>query len=187
MVAMVALVVLSPLILLMAILVKRSSRGPVFHVAERVGKDGRIFPLLKFRTMRMNAAGPGITRQNDPRVTRVGRWLRQYKLDELPQLINVVKGEMSLVGPRPEDPRYVAQYTAEQRKILTIRPGITGVASLQYRNEETLLTGENWEYTYRTVILPDKLRLEFDYLNHRTLSSDIGVLWRTLLILFLRR
>jgi len=109
------------------------------------------------------------------------------KVDELPQLLNVLKGDMSLVGPRPEDARYVARYNDEQRKILSVRPGLTSVASLKYRDEESLLKGDNWEDTYLAVIMPDKLRLEIEYLEHRTFLSDVGIVWRTFRTLLLRR
>ena len=176
---------LSPLFLGIAVLIRVSSPGPVFHRAARVGKDGKIFRLYKFRSMVVNAAkvGPGITCAGDPRVTPLGRWLRRLKLDELPQLINVLCGEMSFVGPRPEDPRYVAQYTAEQQQVLRVRPGITSAASAHYPHEEQLLTGVDWESTYRRIILPAKLQIELDYLRRRTLWSDFLVIGQTLQVL----
>ncbi|MFZ1551113.1 MAG: sugar transferase, partial [Anaerolineae bacterium] len=130
--------------------------------AVRVGQDGRPFRLYKFRSMIVGTdrQGPGITATGDPRITRVGRFLRRAKLDELPQLINVLLGDMSLVGPRPEDPRYVAFYTPEQRRVLSVHPGITSPASLAYRHEEQLLAGEDWETHYRTRVLPAKLALD---------------------------
>ena len=135
---------------------------------------------------------PGITGASDSRITRVGRWLRRLKLDELPQLINVLKGEMSLVlseaeglvGPRPEDPRYVALYTPEQRRVLAVPPGITSPASIRYRSEEQMLTGPDWESQYVNVILPDKLRIELEYLQHRTFFSDLRIILETVLALF---
>jgi len=128
--------------------------------------------------------GPGITAQNDQRVTGVGRFLRATKIDELPQLINVLEGDMSLVGPRPEDPRYVAQYTPEQKRILSVRPGITSAASLTYRHEEEILSGPDWEKEYRTKILPGKLAIDLAYLSHRTFWSDLGLIFRTILSVF---
>ena len=180
------LIILSPLFLVVALLVRLTSPGPALHRARRVGKDGRLFTLYKFRSMREGAAaaGPGITRSGDDRITRVGGWLRRTKLDELPQLINVWKGDMSLVGPRPEDPRYVESYTAEQRRVLSVRPGITSAASVLYRHEEELLQGEDWERTYREKVMPDKLRIELDYLQHRTLGGDLGILLKTGAALF---
>jgi len=177
---------LSPLFLFIAILIKLDSPGPVFYRAVRVGKDGEPFRLYKFRSMVADAAskGPGITHQGDPRVTRVGNWLRRFKLDELPQLINVCKGEMSLVGPRPEDPRYVALYTPEQRAVLTVAPGVTSAASLRFRHEEQLLTGTYWEDTYLQAILPEKLKIDLDYIQRRTFATDLLIIWQTFLALF---
>ena len=182
----VGLLVLSPVLLVVSALVRLTSPGPAFHRAVRVGRAGRLFTLYKFRSMKLGAAaaGPGITRAGDDRVTRVGAWLRKTKLDELPQLINVFKGDMSLVGPRPEDPRYVELYSPEQREVLSVRPGITSAASVQYRHEEELLQGEDWERTYRESIMPDKLRIELDYIRHRTLGRDLGILWKTVGALF---
>ena len=128
--------------------------------------------------------GPGITAQNDPRTTGIGRFLRKTKIDELPQLINVLTGDMSLVGPRPEDPCYVTQYTPKQREILRVRPGITSAASLTYRNEEGMLKGQDWETVYRTQILPAKLEIDLAYLSKRTLSSDLLLIARTIFSLF---
>jgi len=180
------LIVLSPALLLAALLVKVSSPGPVFHRAVRVGKDGQLFQLFKFRTMIAEAAslGPGITLANDKRITRFGAWLRRFKIDELPQLLNILRGEMSIVGPRPEDPRYVALYTPEQREILAVVPGLTSPASMQYRAEEKLLAGTDWETTYVSVILPDKLSRELDYLQHRTFWSDLRIISQTVLAVF---
>lgn len=180
------LVILSPLFALIAVGIKLDSPGPVFYWSQRVGKGGRPFQLYKFRSMVADAdrRGPGITVAGDPRITRVGRFLRRTKLDELPQLINVLKGDMSLVGPRPEDPRYVALYTPEQRRVLAVRPGITSAASLTYRHEEQLLSGGDWETVYRTRVLPDKLAIDLAYLEHRTLASDLKLILRTIVAVF---
>ena len=180
--AALGLLVLSPLLLLIALMIKRDSAGPVFYLGRRVGQHGRLFRLYKFRTMIAAAdrMGPGITRANDERVTRVGRFLRHYKLDELPQLINVLKGEMNLVGPRPEDPRYVSNYSAEQRRLLRARPGITSPASLHFRREESLLKGSNWEQTYVEHILPRKLAMELAYLEERSLWRDLRLILLTI-------
>jgi FlaA1/EpsC-like NDP-sugar epimerase/lipopolysaccharide/colanic/teichoic acid biosynthesis glycosyltransferase len=169
------LLLLAPLFLVIALAVRLSSPGPVFYRAERAGRGGRPFKLYKFRSMVQDAArrGPGITVKGDARVTRVGRVLRRSKLDELPQLLNVLRGEMSLVGPRPEDPRYLAWYTPEQRQILAVRPGITSAASLHYREEDLLLAGDDPETVYRERILPHKLALELAYLRQRSLRSDL--------------
>jgi lipopolysaccharide/colanic/teichoic acid biosynthesis glycosyltransferase len=180
------LIILSPLLAGLGLAVRLTSLGPALYRAQRVGQHGRLFSLYKFRTMVMNAdrLGPGITAASDSRITGLGRWLRRFKLDELPQLINVLKGEMALVGPRPEDPRYVAHFTAEQRQVLTVLPGLTSPASLQYRTEEQSLTGPDWEQTYLTLVLPDKLHIEIDYLHHRTLWSDLIIIWQTILAIF---
>jgi lipopolysaccharide/colanic/teichoic acid biosynthesis glycosyltransferase len=179
------LVVLSPLFLIIAVSIKRDSPGPVFYRARRVGKDGHEFRLYKFRSMVADAdrQGPGITASGDSRVTRVGLMLRRTKLDELPQLINVLRGDMSLVGPRPEDPRYVALYTDEQRQVLAVRPGITSAASLTYRDESTLLAGEDWERHYIQEIMPHKLAIDLDYQARRTLASDLNLIVSTVLAL----
>ena len=176
------LLALSPLLLFLAVLIKLDSPGPVFYRARRVGRGGREFSLYKLRTMvdRADSAGPGITTSGDPRVTRIGRFLRRTKLDELPQLINVVRGEMSLVGPRPEDPRYVALYDRRQKRVLEVRPGLTSPASFHFRAEEELLAGENWEETYIRDIMPRKIEMELEYLSRKTLGSDLGLILKTL-------
>ena len=180
--AALGLVVLAPLLAALAAAVKLGDGGPVFYRARRVGQGGRPFGLYKFRTMVEDAdrQGPGITTAGDRRVTRVGAFLRRTKLDELPQLWNVVRGEMSFVGPRPEDPRYVARYTPEQRRVLAVRPGLTSPASLAFRDEASRLRGDDWERTYVEEVLPEKLALELAYLRHRTLGSDLRLILRTL-------
>jgi lipopolysaccharide/colanic/teichoic acid biosynthesis glycosyltransferase len=180
--ATVGLLILSPLFLVLAFFVKLHDGGPVFHNSTRVGRGGKLFSMHKFRSMVMNAdkIGIGLTMKKDPRVTPIGRTLRKYKLDEMPQLLNVIKGDMSLVGARPEDPRYVAQYTAEQRRILEYRPGITSPASLMYRNEEELLSGENAQQMYVEELLPKKLSVDLEYLDRRTVWSDIMLILRTI-------
>lgn len=185
-VAALALLGLAPLLAVIALAVRAASPGPALHRARRVGMGGRPFTLYKFRSMVAGAAtpGPGITREGDPRITPLGHWLRRLKLDELPQLLNVLRGEMSLVGPRPEDPRYVALYTPEQRRVLSARPGITSPASLRYRHEQSLLSGEDWEEHYRSVVMPHKLSIELDYLSRRTWASDLLIIAQTVLALF---
>jgi lipopolysaccharide/colanic/teichoic acid biosynthesis glycosyltransferase len=180
----IGLAVVSPVMAIVAILVKLDSAGPVFHVAERVGEGGRIFRLYKFRTMTVGSdrSGPAITTSDDARITRVGRILRRTKLDELPQLLNVLNGDMSLVGPRPESPQYVRLYTAAQREVLKVRPGITGAASLVYRNEAAMLSGADWEQQYVNEIMPHKIAIELDYLARRTLVRDLELMLRTLLV-----
>ena len=130
-----ALLLLLPVMLAAALAVLLTDGRPVLYRAERVGRDGRPFHLLKFRTMTAGAAGPAVTGSADPRITQVGRLLRRTKLDELPQLVNVLRGEMNLVGPRPEDPRFVALYSSQQREVLSVRPGITSPAAVRYRHE----------------------------------------------------
>ena len=174
------LVLLSPLLLLIAAAVKLTSRGPALYRGRRVGRHGRPFDVYKFRSMRLASAGASITRAGDPRVTPLGRFLRRYKLDELPQLLNVLKGEMSFVGPRPEDPRYVAMYDERQRHVLDLRPGITSPASLAYRSEEAQLVGEDWETLYVGKIMPAKLEIDLEYVAHAGLVTDLRLILRTI-------
>ncbi len=176
------LLLLAPLLLVVGAAVKWHDGGPVIYRGTRVGKNGRLFNEYKFRSMRTGADACGIrlTHSNDDRITAVGRYLRERKLDELPQLFNVLKGDMSLVGPRPEDPRYVAHYTSEQRQVLQWRPGITSPASLRYRDEERLLHGEDWEQRYTREILPHKLAIELDYLTRRNIWTDVSIIFQTL-------
>jgi lipopolysaccharide/colanic/teichoic acid biosynthesis glycosyltransferase len=180
------LILLSPPFFLVTLLIKFTSPGPVFYHGLRVGKDGVPFCLYKFRSMVIDAdrLGPAITAEGDGRITFVGRLLRRTKIDELPQLINVLKGEMSLVGPRPEDPRYVALYTPKQKEILKYRPGITSAASLAYRREEERLVGPDWEKAYCTEVLPAKLAIDLAYFSKRTLISDMGLILRTIFSMF---
>jgi lipopolysaccharide/colanic/teichoic acid biosynthesis glycosyltransferase len=181
--ASLGLVVLSPLFLVVAIMIKLGSPGPVFFRQERVGRGGVPFRMHKFRSMRPDAEKHGglLTVGADPRITRVGAFLRATKLDELPQLIDVVKGDMALVGPRPEVPRYVAHYTPEQRRVLDVRPGITDPASIRYRDEsEVLAKAADPERTYVEEVMPHKLAINLEYQARRTLASDIGVIFATL-------
>ena len=176
------LLILSPLLLILSIAVKAYDRGPVFYRGKRMGTEGRVFDLFKFRTMVVDAdkVGGGVTVARDARITPVGELLRKYKLDELPQLFNVVSGDMSLVGPRPEDPRITAHYTSKQIAVLKLKPGITSPASLQFRDEESLLTGPDWETSYFRDILPKKLDIEMAYFPHRTLLSDFKIIMGTI-------
>jgi lipopolysaccharide/colanic/teichoic acid biosynthesis glycosyltransferase len=176
--------VAAPLVAVLALVVRATSPGPALFVQERVGKDGRVFGLFKLRTMVADAPARGgaLTAPGDPRVTRVGAWLRRWKLDELPQLANVVRGDMSLVGPRPEVPRYVAGYSPRERAVLRVRPGITDPASLAYADEAAMLARfEDYERAYVEAVLPAKLALSLAYLERRTLGSDLGVLLRTVI------
>jgi len=180
----IGLLLLSPLLLAVAVWVKLDSPGPVMFRQERVGRFGAIFRIHKFRTMRVDAPrlGPQITIGDDARITRSGRWLRASKVDELPQLWDVLRGAMSLVGPRPEVPRYVALYPAELRElVLSVRPGITDPASLSFRNESELLArAEDPEREYVEVVMPMKLRLAADYVRNASLGGDIRLILATL-------
>jgi lipopolysaccharide/colanic/teichoic acid biosynthesis glycosyltransferase len=186
-VSILALLLLSPLLLVLALWIKLDSQGPVLYRGKRVGKDGQPFLMNKFRTMVEGAErrGPAVTYRDDPRITRAGRFLRQTKLDELPQLLNVVKGEMSLVGPRPEDPSYVALYTQEQRQVLSVKPGITGPTQLEYRDEASLLQGDSVDEEYVTRLMPEKLKLDLEYVRTRSLLLDLKILWRTVTTLLI--
>ena len=179
--AALGLVVLSPLLAAIALLVRLDSPGPSLYRGRRVGRNGRTFKILKFRTMTMPSgeASP-ITAADDPRITRLGRRLRRHKLDELPQLLNVLKGDMSLVGPRPEDPEFVAGYTEEQRRVLEIRPGITGPAAIAYRDEEALLEGGHARQRYVADILPRKLTLDLGYVDGHSFFGDVALIARTI-------
>ena len=181
-VASAALVLSAPLLILCAVAVKLDSQGPVLFRQTRIGLRGRPFTILKLRSMIADRphARLKITAQGDARVTRVGRLLRSLKLDELPQLVNVLRGEMSLVGPRPEIAEYVATYSLEQSRVLDVRPGITGPSSLHYIDEEELLAGEREpEQFYRQHLLPRKLELDLAYCAKATLIKNIRILIRT--------
>ena len=180
-IALIGLTVTSPIIAASAIAVKIDSGGPAFFSGPRVGRNGAVFHMHKLRTMRAGAdkTGPAVTAGDDPRVTRVGRFLRRTKIDELPQLWNVVRGEMSLVGPRPEHPDYVARYTPEQRRLLAFRPGITGPAALAFIDEERILSGGGGEARYVDDVMPRKLALELGYVERATFGSDVAILFRT--------
>lgn len=180
-VSLISLIILSPLFLIIAVAIKLDSRGPVFYRGERLGKDAVPFRIFKFRTMVVDASlrGGRLTHRDDPRVTRVGRFLRRTKLDEVPQFIDVLRGEMSMVGPRPEDPRYLPHYSMRQRKVLSVRPGITSIASIRYRREEEILSPADWEKVYVESILPAKLDIELKYLSSRSFGQDLLILLAT--------
>lgn len=180
--AIIGLVILSPLLVMIGIAIRITSPGPVLYRAIRVGQYGNLFQLYKFRSMYVGAdrIGPGITHGNDNRITPIGKFLRESKLDELPQLFNVLIGDISLVGPRPEDPHYVTLYTEEQRQVLTVRPGITSLASIMYRAESELLQGDNWEEIYIQSIMPNKLTLDLEYVINHNLWLDISILLATM-------
>ncbi|TMD96703.1 MAG: sugar transferase [Chloroflexi bacterium] len=181
------LAVLSPVIAYTAIRIKADDGGPVFYRAQRVGKDGEMFSMYKFRTMVVNAdriGGPS-TAADDPRLTRMGHTIRRYKLDEIPQLINVLRGEMSLVGPRPQVKQYVDAYTPEERLLLSVKPGITDWASIRYRNEGEILKGsDDPERTYMEKIHPGKIRLGLEYVRRQSVWTDVKILAQTAKALF---
>jgi lipopolysaccharide/colanic/teichoic acid biosynthesis glycosyltransferase len=175
------LAALSPVCCGIALAIRCDSRGPILHRAIRMGRHGRPFTLYKFRTMVPGAAavGPRITAASDTRVTRVGRFLRKTKLDELPQLWNVVRGDMSLVGPRPEDPRFLPYYQAEHQLVLSVRPGITGPSQLAFFNEEELLSPADPEGSYVRDVLPRKLDIDLQYAREHRLGQNVSILMRT--------
>lgn len=175
----IGLIVLSPIFAILAIWIKVDSRGPVFYRQTRVGRDNKDFKLFKFRSMRPDSDKLGLITVggHDPRVTRSGYYIRKYKLDEFPQLINVFKGDMSLVGPRPEVRKYVDMYTAEQMGVLLVRPGITSLASIRYRNEnEILAMAEDPDKCYIEQIMPDKLAIDLEYVEKANLWTDFKMI-----------
>lgn len=173
-----------PILLGIAWVIRRGNNGPVFYRGERVGLHGKIFRIFKFRTMVVNAdniGGPS-TADDDPRITHIGKYLRKYKLDELPQLINVLKGDMSIVGPRPEVKHYVDMYTEEEKEILTVRPGITDWASIWNSDEGAVLAGSpDPEKTYMEKIRPEKIRLQLKYVREQSFWIDLKIIFQTLL------
>lgn len=176
------LLVLSPLFLILAVWIKLDSPGPVFYRQVRVGRGNKDFRLFKFRSMRVGSDKKGLITVggHDPRVTRSGYWIRKYKLDELPQLINVFIGDMSLVGPRPEVRKYVDLYTPEQLHVLDVRPGITDMASIRYRNENELLEqAADPEQYYRDVVMQDKLRINLEYIADHSFIKDLKIIFMT--------
>lgn len=185
--SLLGLIILSPFILVLAILIKEEDGGSVFYRGVRVGRHGKPFRIFKFRTMVVDAeniGGPS-TADDDPRITKIGKFLRKYKLDELPQLINVLKGEMSFVGPRPEVPHYVNMFTEEEKAILSVRPGITDWASIWNPDEGAILAGSpDPEKTYLEKIRPEKIRLQLKYVKERSFWIDLRIIFQTLLKVF---
>ena len=180
--AALGLIVVSPILAAIAIAIKTGSKGPLLYKGRRVGLDGVPFEMLKFRTMVVDAdkIGGSSTPEDDPRVTPIGKKLRRYKLDELPQLLNVLKGDMSFVGPRPQVQWAVDLYTPEEREILRVRPGITDEASLKFSNEAEILKGStDPDKDYIEKIHPEKMRLSLDYVRHRSFSGDLSIIART--------
>jgi len=176
------LIILSPLLILISLIIKITSRGPVLFFQTRVGKDGNDFVLVKFRSMIVNHnLRSTVTTRGDSRITKVGAILRKYKLDELPELWNVLKGEMSLVGPRPDVRGYADKLIGRDRDILKMRPGITGIASLKYANEEEILDKQSDPQTYNDeIIFPDKIKLNLDYYENQSLWLDIKIIFATI-------
>lgn len=177
-------IILSPIFIIVSIAIKIDSKGSILFLQKRVGRYGKEFNIYKFRTMVTDAErlGKQITVGKDNRITRVGAFLRKFKIDELPQLFNVLKGDMSLVGPRPEVPKYVDLYTDEQRKVLDVRPGITDMASLRYKDENDILGKvENPEEYYINVIMKDKLRLNLEYIEKSNVFFDIYLIVKTVI------
>jgi lipopolysaccharide/colanic/teichoic acid biosynthesis glycosyltransferase len=187
-VCLIVILISLPFFLIIAFFIKIDSSGPIFFRQLRVGRNNKLFHIIKFRTMieDKNRNGPLITIGDDPRITKVGKYLRKYKIDEFPQLLNVVFGEMSLVGPRPEVPKYVMYYPSELRKkILSVRPGITDPSSIFFRNENELLQNiANPELFYIENIIPKKLTLYEKYIDDKTFLGDVMIIFRTILVIF---
>ena len=177
------IIILLPLFIIICLIIKADSQGGCFFIQERIGKDGKPFGILKFRTMRSGADSDGLLTigTHDKRITRVGSFLRKTKIDELPQLWNVLKGEMSIVGPRPEVEKYVLLYTEEQRRVLSVRPGITDYASIEYVNENEILSKTNDpDRVYIEEVMPHKIKLSMRYLEHYTVSEYLKIIFLTL-------
>ncbi|ABF42300.1 sugar transferase [Candidatus Koribacter versatilis Ellin345] len=183
--AAIGLILAAPVMFLAALAVRFDTPGPILFRQKRIGKDFRTFELLKFRSMRVANAGSQVTFGEDLRITSSGRWLRKVKFDELPQLWNVLRGDMSFVGPRPEVPQYVELYRDRYEKLLGVRPGITDRASIKYRSESAILGSvDDPENYYRTVILPDKIAMGEEYVERHSVVGDIGIILQTVLVVF---
>ncbi|PHO12984.1 sugar transferase [Malaciobacter marinus] len=179
-------VLLLPFVVIIIIWIKVSSKGPLFYIQKRVGKDFNEFNLYKFRSMIIDAEkkGPSVTSGDDPRITKVGKFIRNTKIDELPQLINVLKGDMSLVGPRPEVMKFVKEKKEEYKKVLSVRPGITDNAAIEYRDEETIMKQyENKEKAYLEIVLPQKIKLYYFYIDNISFVNDVKLILKTLKII----
>jgi lipopolysaccharide/colanic/teichoic acid biosynthesis glycosyltransferase len=179
----IGILLLLPFFLVISLLIILDSSGGIFYKQKRVGKNDKDFYLLKFRSMRTDADKKGLLTVGgrDPRITRIGYYLRNYKIDELPQLLNVLKGDMSLVGPRPEVRKYVSLYNNEQKKVLSVKPGITDYASIEYSNENEILgEAENPEQVYIDEIMPAKLQLNLKYIAEKSLATDFKIIFQTL-------
>ncbi len=184
--AFIGLLLLSPILLVIALWIKFSSKGPLFYTQKRVGKDFKEFDIYKFRSMVVNAdkIGPSVTSSDDFRITEVGKFIRKTKIDELPQLLNVLKGDMSLVGPRPEVMQFVAKKRDEYKKVLSVRPGLTDNAAIEFRDEETIMNAyEDKEKAYLDIILPKKIKLYYNYIDNISFTNDIKLLLHTLKVI----
>ena len=185
--SLIGLIVLSPVILLFALLIVIDDFGSPLYIQERVGINGTTFKLLKLRSMKNRSAGLLISTSNDSRITAIGKFIRKYKIDELPQLLNVLVGSMSIVGPRPEVSKYVHLYSENQRKVLLVRPGITDYASITFKNENEILgNSQDPESTYINYILPRKLRLNMIWIRNKSLFTYFDCIFRTLFRILLR-
>ena len=184
--SLLALIILFPFLLFISLFILLDSKGGIFYRQIRIGKNQREFGLLKFRSMRPNSdKASQITIGNDNRITKIGHFLRKYKLDEIPQLLNILGGDMSIVGPRPEVPKYVKMYSTEQLKVLFVKPGLTDYASIEYLDEQKLLgASDDPEKTYIEEVMPAKLKLNLKYINDRTFFLDIKLIFRTIFKLF---
>ena len=181
--SIIGLILLFPVFIIISVIIKIDSRGSIFYKLTRVGKDNKDFQIIKFRSMKTGAEEnfPLPKKQYHNQITRAGKYLRKYKFDELPQLINVLLGEMSFVGPRPVLRKFVDEYTAEQMQVLTVRPGITDIASIKYRNEYKILNSvENPAEYYKNVIMQDKLALNLYYIKNHSLFLDIKLIFKTI-------
>lgn len=179
--AFIGLVFLSPVMLIVAIVIKLTSNGSVFFKQKRVGQHGKLFTIYKFRTMTANDGKNTVSVKGDARITKTGAFLRKYKLDELPELWNILKGEMSFVGPRPDVPGYADKLTGEARRVLQLKPGITGAATLKYANEEEILASVDNPKQYNDeVIFPDKVRINLQYLDNWTFTTDLKLIINTI-------
>jgi lipopolysaccharide/colanic/teichoic acid biosynthesis glycosyltransferase len=181
--SIIGLIVLLPLFIIIAILIKLNDKGPIFYKQKRIGQNFKPFELLKFRTMVVNAdkIGPAVTKDGDPRITKIGKFLRKTKLDELPQLWNVIRGDMSIVGPRPEVEKYIQYYEDDYKEILKVRPGITDYATIKFRNEEEILSKyDNTESAYIKYVLPEKIKLYKTYIKEISFLTDLKIIFWTL-------
>ena len=184
--AFMGIVILFPILLLIALWIKLSSKGPLFYTQKRVGKDFKEFDIYKFRSMVIDAdkIGPSVTSGDDPRITEVGKFIRKTKIDELPQLLNVLKGDMSLVGPRPEVMKFVDKKRDAYKKVLSVRPGITDNAAIEFRDEETIMNSyEDKEKAYLKIILPQKIKLYYNYIDNISFVNDVKLILQTLKVI----